>query len=181
MKRPLQSTADGAGDAWPPEGVDVIRSARRTRTVQARHVGERIEVRIPARFSAKEEREAVAEILAKLKRRSTSNAVSDAELLSRAKQLNKQVLDGKARIGSVRWASNHNTQWGSCTISTGDIRISDRLRDVPDWVVDAVVVHELVHTFIPGHGPEFWEWADKVPRAERAKGYLEAYQRFGPA
>lgn len=138
-------------------------------------------MRIPARFSEKEEREAVTEILAKLKRRSTSNAVSDEDLLARAKLLNKQILDGKATIGSVRWVSNHTTQWGSCTISTGDIRISDRLRDVPDWVVDAVVVHELVHTFTPGHGPEFWEWADKVPRAERAKGYLEAYQRFGPA
>jgi len=177
MKRLLQSTS--SSDAWPPEGVDVIRSARRKRTVQARHVGERIEVRIPARFSAKEEREAVEEILAKLKRRTTSNAVSDDELLARAKKLNAQVLDDKARIGSVRWASNHNTQWGSCTVSTGDIRISDRLRDVPDYVVDAVVVHELVHTFIPGHGPEFWQWADRAPRAERAKGYLEAYQRFG--
>lgn len=177
MKRLLQSTS--GSDAWPPEGVDVIRSARRKRTVQARHVGERIEVRIPARFSAKEEREAVEEILAKLKRRTTSNAVSDDELLARVKKLNAQVLDGKARIGTVRWASNHNTQWGSCTVSTGDIRISDRLRDVPDYVVDAVVVHELVHTFIPGHGPEFWQWADRAPRAERAKGYLEAYQRFG--
>lgn len=178
MRRPLPSTS---GDTWPPEGVEVIRSARRTRTVQARHVGEKIEVRIPARFTGEEEREAVAEILAKLKRRSTTNAVSDKELLERAKQLNQNVLDGKARIGSVRWASNHNTQWGSCTISSGAIRISDRLRDVPDWVVDAVLVHELVHTFIPGHGPEFWDWADRVPRAERAKGYLEAYQRFGPA
>lgn len=159
----------------------MIRSARRTRTVQARHVGEKIEVRIPARFTKKEEREAVTEILAKLKRRSTSNAVSDKDLLARAKKLNAEILDGKARIGSVRWASNHNTQWGSCSTSTGDIRISDRLRDVPDWVVDAVVVHELVHTFIPGHGREFWEWADRAPRAERAKGYLEAYQRFGPA
>lgn len=177
MRRPLPSTS---GDTWPPEGVEVIRSARRTRTVQARHVGEKIEVRIPARFTGEEEREAVAEILAKLKRRSTTNAVSDKDLLERAEQLNQKVLDGKARIGSVRWASNHNTQWGSCTISSGAIRISDRLRDVPDWVVDAVLVHELVHTFIPGHGPEFWDWADRVPRAERAKGYLEAYQRFGP-
>lgn len=177
MKRPLQSTSGGP---WPPEGVDVIRSARRTRTVQARHVGERIEVRIPARFSAKEEREAVTEILAKLQRRSTSTAVSDEDLLARAKKLNSTVLDGKARISSVRWSTNHNTQWGSCTVSTGAIRISDRLRIAPDYVVDAVVVHELVHTFIPGHGPEFWEWADRAPLSERAKGYLEAYQRFGP-
>ena len=176
MQRPLQSTSS---DQWPPAGVKVIRSARRTRTVQARHVGDGVEVRIPARFSATQEREAVEEILAKLKHRSTSQTVSDDDLLARAKKLNEQVLDGKAKIGSVRWASNHNTQWGSCTVSTGAIRISDRLRDVPDWVLDSVIVHEVVHTFIPGHGPRFWAWADRAPRAERAKGYLEAYQRFG--
>lgn len=171
---------DTSGSNWPPEGVDIIRSARRTRTVQARHKGERIEVRIPARFSAQQEREAVGEILEKLAKKSTSHRLSDDTLLARAETLNREVLDGKARIGSVRWAANHNTQWGSCTTSTGDIRISDRLKDTPNWVVDAVLVHELVHTFIPGHGTEFWAHADKVPHAERAKGYLEAYQRFGP-
>ncbi|MDU3176210.1 MAG: YgjP-like metallopeptidase domain-containing protein, partial [Corynebacterium striatum] len=72
-----------------------------------------------------------------------------------------------------------NTRWGSCTTSTGDIRITDRLKDVPEYVLDSVVIHELTHTFIPGHGPEFWQWADRAPKAERAKGYLEAYQRFG--
>lgn len=166
---------------WPPEGVEVIRSARRTRTVQARYRDGTIEVRIPARFSAKQEREAVSEIVAKLERRSTTKNVSDGELMARAEELNEKVLGGKARVGSVRWASNHNTQWGSCTPSTGDIRISDRLRDTPAYVLDAVVVHELVHTFIPGHGPAFWAEADKVPHAEKAKGYLEAYQRFGPS
>ena len=169
-----------SGD-WPPEGVDIIRSARRTRTVQARHKGERIEVRIPAHFSARQERDAVEEILAKLAKKTTTQRASDEELRTRAETLNRTVLDGRAHIGSVRWATNHNTQWGSCTVSTGDIRISDRLKDTPDWVVDTVLVHELVHTYIPGHGPGFWEQADKVPHAERAKGYLEAYQRFGPS
>jgi len=42
-----------------------------------------------------------------------------------------------------------------------------------------VIVHELTHTFIPGHGSDFWDWADRAPKAERAKGYLEALQRLG--
>lgn len=177
---PRHNNPAHSGD-WPPGGVDIIRSVRRTRTVQARHKGERIEVRIPARFTAQQERDAVEEILAKLAKKSTTQRASDAELYARAETLNRTILGGRARIGSVRWVPNHNTQWGSCTVSTGDIRISDRLKDTPDWVVDAVLVHELVHTYIPGHGPDFWEQADKVPYAERAKGYLEAYQRFGPS
>ncbi|GAB3692894.1 M48 family metallopeptidase [Corynebacterium nasicanis] len=159
--------------------VEVIRSARRTRTVQARLVGDTVEVRIPARMSAAEEEKAVADILAKLRRRTASSATSDEDLQARAEGLNARHLEGQAQIGSIRWVSNQNTRWGSCTPSTGAIRISDRLRRVPDYVLDAVLLHELVHTFIPGHGPEFWAWADRAPQAERAKGYLEAYQRFG--
>ena len=98
---------------------------------------------------------------------------------TRADSLNKHVLDGQARLGSIRWVSNQRSRWGSCTVSTGDIRISDRLKQVPDYVLDAVIVHELTHTFIPNHSAKFYEWADKVPYAERARGYLEAYQRFG--
>lgn len=60
----------------------------------------------------------------------------------------------------------------------GEIRVSHRLQDVPGYVLDAVIVHELVHTFIrTGHSAEFWEWANRAPKAERAKGYLEAYAR----
>ncbi len=161
--------------------VEVIRSVRRKRTVQARRVGGRVVVRIPALMTAAEEEKVVAEVLAKLERRTDTSRVSDGQLLRRAEELNASVLEGRARIGSVRWVSNQHTRWGSCTTDTGDIRISDRLRQVPDYVLDAVLVHELTHTFIPGHGPGFREWADRVPRAERAKGYLEAYQRFGQA
>src|SRR5699024_7219205 len=135
--------------------------------------------RIPARMSAAEEEKAVADILARLRRKQMSTATSDEDLQARAEELNARLLDGRATIGSIRWVSNQKTRWGSCTPSTGAIRITDRLRQVPDYVLDAVILHELVHTFIPGHGPEFWEWADRAPQAERAKGYLEAYQRFG--
>ncbi|WP_018296168.1 M48 family metallopeptidase [Corynebacterium lubricantis] len=159
--------------------VSVIRSAKRRRTIQAREVGGVIEVRIPATFSKAQEQAAVDEMLAKLSKKRRSSHSSDEDLQRRAHRLNEEVLEGKATVGSIRWVSNQNARWGSCTISTGDIRISDRLKNVPDYVVDSVLVHELTHTFIAGHGPEFWVWADKAPLAERAKGYLEAYQRYG--
>lgn len=162
-----------------PSHVEVIRSPRRTRTVQARLVGDTVEVRIPARMSAREEEKAVADILARLRRKTVATATSDADLRARAEMLNTAHLEGRAQVGSIRWVSNQQTRWGSCTPSTGAIRITDRLQKVPDYVLDAVILHELVHTFIPGHGPAFWEWADRAPQAERAKGYLEAYQRFG--
>lgn len=149
--------------------------------MQARLVGGVAEIRIPAHFTAAQEREVVGEMLAKLERKTKARPRDDASLRSRADSLNATVLDGQARIGSIRWVSNQRSRWGSCTVSTGDIRISDRLKEVPDYVLDAVIVHELTHTFIPNHSREFYEWADRAPLAERARGYLEAYQRFGSA
>ena len=65
------------------------------------------------------------------------------------------------------------TRWASCTPADGTIRVSDRLRDVPSWVLDYVLVHELAHLLVPGHGPDFWAIVRGYPKTERAIGYLE--------
>ncbi|MBA4505010.1 DUF45 domain-containing protein [Corynebacterium sanguinis] len=164
---------------WSTEQVRVIRSPRRRRTVQARLNGSVVEVRIPATFTARQEREAVEEMLGRLERKAMASVSSDEELLQRAQRLNKEVLASRARVTTIRWSPRQNFRWGSCTVATGEIRISDRLKHVPDYVLDAVIVHELAHTIIAEHSAQFWELADRAPLAERAKGYLEAYQRFG--
>ncbi|WPF66666.1 MULTISPECIES: M48 family metallopeptidase [unclassified Corynebacterium] len=159
--------------------VEVIASPRRRKSVQARLVGGRIQVRVPAAMSPVERDKAVARVVASLQRK-VRTGYSDTQLRERARHLNAAYLEGRAHAESVRWVSNQNHRWGSCTVSTGDIRISDRLRDVPPYVLDAVLIHELVHTFIPGgHSAEFYRWADRAPKAERARGFLEAYQRYG--
>ncbi|KQB84111.1 M48 family metallopeptidase [Corynebacterium oculi] len=166
------------GGAAGPE-VEVIASPRRRKSVQARLVGGRIQVRVPAAMSAAEREKAVARVVASLRRKMRAG-YTEAQLRERARRLNAEYLEGRARADSVRWVSNQQHRWGSCTVSTGDIRISDRLRDVPAYVLDAVLIHELVHTFVPGgHSAEFYRWADRAPRAERARGFLEAYQRYG--
>ena len=73
----------------------------------------------------------------------------------------------------MRWVTNQNSRWGSCTPADGSIRLSHRLQAMPPWVVDYVLVHELAHLAEPSHDAEFWRLVDDYPRAERAKGYLE--------
>jgi predicted metal-dependent hydrolase len=58
-------------------------------------------------------------------------------------------------------------------VSDGTIRLSERLQGMPSWVIDYVLVHELAHLLVPGHGPDFWQWVKRYPRTERARGYLE--------
>ena len=159
--------------------VEIIRSARRTRTAAGRIVDGRIQVRVPANLLPHEEAQLVDDIVAKINRKTTTTARTDADLTRRAQVLNRTVLDGQATIGRVRWVTNQSQRWGSCSPATGDIRISHRLRNVPDYVLDSVLVHELTHTFIhDGHSTDFWSWADKAPDAERAKGFLEAWGRM---
>ncbi|MBC3185874.1 M48 family metallopeptidase [Corynebacterium sp. zg-331] len=160
--------------------VEVIASPRRRKSVQARLVGGCIQVRVPAAMSPQERQRAVAQVVASLRAKLSAGG-SDAQLRERARRLNDEYLEGRAAADSVRWVSNQRYRWGSCTVASGDIRISDRLREVPAYVLDAVLIHELVHTFVPGgHSAEFYRWADRAPRAERARGFLEAYQRYGP-
>lgn len=68
---------------------------------------------------------------------------------------------------------NQNARWGSCTPLDRTIRLSSRLRGMPDWVIDYVLLHEIAHLVFAGHGPRFWKLLDSYPRTERARGYLE--------
>jgi predicted metal-dependent hydrolase len=156
-----------------PGAVDVRRSARRRRTVSAYRDGDRTVVLIPARMSRAEERRWVAVMLERLAKQDARLRPSDDELLTRARELARRHLGGRARPTSVRWVTNQGSRWGSCTPVDGSIRLSTRLQGMPSWVVDYVLVHELAHLLVPGHGPDFWAEVERYPRTERARGYLE--------
>jgi predicted metal-dependent hydrolase len=172
VARGLGDRDAAAGGAESPL-VDVRRSARRRRTVSAYRDGDRTVVLIPARMSRAEERRWVTVMLERLAAQDARLRPSDAELLARAKDLSTRWLDGRARPRSIRWASNQGARWGSCTPVDGSIRLSTRLQGMPSWVVDYVLLHELTHLLVPGHGPDFWAHVDRFPRTERARGYLE--------
>lgn len=135
--------------------------------------GDRVVVLVPARMSRAEEARWVATMLERLERREQRAPRSDAGLLQRAERLSRQHLGGAARPVSVRYVDNQRTRWGSCTPADGTIRLSRRLAGLPDWVQDYVLVHELAHLLVPGHGPDFWALVAGYPLAERARGYLE--------
>ncbi|WP_129665136.1 M48 family metallopeptidase [Phytoactinopolyspora endophytica] len=153
--------------------VEVRRSPRRRRTVTAYREGGRIIVCLPARFSAAEERRWVQTMLKRLDAQEQRRRPSDDQLLRRARELSRRYLDGRADPSSIRWSSAQRSRWGSCTPSDGSIRLSERLQGLPGWVVDYVLVHELVHLLIGNHSDEFWELVGRYPRAERARGFLD--------
>src|SRR5437764_14725874 len=127
--------------------VDVRRSGRRRRTVSAYRDGERVVVLIPGQFSRAEEREWVDRMLERLAARDQRTRRTDAELAARARRLVPRYLaeyPSASRPASIRWVSNQNGRWGSCTPADRTIRISDRIMDMPDWVIDYVLLHQVV-------------------------------------
>jgi len=160
----------------PPPEVSVVRSPRRRRTVSAYRDGERIVVQLPARMTRAEEAQWVERMVRRVLAGERRRLKSDEDLLARAARLASTYLDGKATPAAVRWVDNQQRRWGSCTPEDGTIRLSRRLANAPDYVVDYVLLHELAHLIEPGHGPAFAALMAGYPKLDRAEGYLEGVE-----
>ncbi len=132
-------------------------------------------VLIPAQMSAREEERWVRAMLDRLASRERRTKPGEAELARRAADLSARYLGGRAVPASVRWVTNQGARWGSCTPVDASIRISDRLRGMPDYVIDYVLLHELAHLIEPNHGAGFWALLRGFPKLERARGYLDGF------
>jgi predicted metal-dependent hydrolase len=152
-----------------PFTVEVVRSERRKKTVSARLIGDVVRVQMPAWVSKEEEVRYVSHFLGRIERQQQRAPV---DVMQRATRLATRLdLPQPVR---VRWVSNQQSLWGSCTIATRDIRVSDRLAGFPEWVLDYVLVHELAHLAEPNHSKRFWSLVNRYARAERARGFLIA-------
>ena len=152
-----------------PFRVEVVRSRRRKRTVGAQLVGGVLRVSLPSWMSNAEEQRWVDEMARRYRRRVDASKV---DLRARAAALARRYdLPAPA---TLEWVDTMQSRWGSCSPSTGTIRLSSRLASFPSWVRDYVIVHELAHLKIPSHTPAFWRLVEQYPKTERARGYLIA-------
>jgi len=149
--------------------VEVVRSRKRRKTVQAVVTDGTIRVHMPAWMSKRDEEEYVAALVERIEKKYRSDHV---DVDARARSLAARYRLPEPR--SVRWSDVQRARWGSCSTESGDIRVSSRLAEWPTWVLDYVLVHELAHLVEPNHSPAFHALVDRYPKAERAKGFLIA-------
>jgi hypothetical protein len=101
---------------------------------------------------------------------------NDAVLQQRAEILNTKHFKGKIQWNAICWVSNMQSRLGSCTRggpTDGQIRISNKIKEWPDWVVDYVIAHELLHRKYPNHSAAFWnELRTAYPLTEQARGFI---------
>jgi predicted metal-dependent hydrolase len=145
--------------------------------VSARREGDTVIVFIPGWMSESEETRWVDEMVRRLERsearRRSPARTGDEALRRRSVEQSRRIHEGRAEPTTVRWVPTKSTRWASCTPADGTIRVSERLRDAPAWVVDYVLIHELAHLLEHGHDAAFWAWVRRYPKTERAMGYLE--------
>ena len=151
----------------PTFPVEIVRSTRRKRTVEAQIVNGTIRVHVPARMKQSDVDRYTAELVARLQRAEASDRI---DLDARATLLARRYKLPLPK--SIRFVDNQKSQWGSCTPATGEIRLSSRLTQFPSWVLDYVIVHELAHLVEFHHNAKFLALVDQYPKAERARGFL---------
>ena len=157
--------------------IVVIRSARRKRNIAAYRQGGAIVVSIPARLSKADERVVVPEMVAKIRAQEAARSVDESVLATRTVNLLMQYApEMTERPTSVLWRGGMKGRWGSCTSVDGTIRISERLQNVPEYVLDYVLYHEGIHLRFGDHGRDFNLTLARFPRADLAQAYLDGYE-----
>lgn len=173
----VEQTLDGQTLPGISEGeIIVIRSTRRKKNISAYRQGGRIVVSIPARMSKADERAMVPEMVAKIRAQEAAATISQERLSSRVDELLTEFApEISLRPSSITWKGMRE-RWGSCTSTDRTIRISDRLKGAPDYVLDYVLFHEAIHLQFFDHGAEFKALLSRFPLEAQAEAYLSGYE-----
>ena len=99
--------------------------------------------------------------------------LAKSTLTERTQQLANQHCFQPNRI-SIR---NQKTRWGSCSNSR-TISLNWRLIQVPAYVRDYVILHELAHLEFLDHSPQFWRRLNNLcPNLKSAESWLNEYSQ----
>jgi predicted metal-dependent hydrolase len=99
------------------------------------------------------------------------------------KQAAKEFLEGRIKELADKFGfvynkitiRNQKTRWGSCS-GKNNINLNMQLMNIPNHLIDYVLLHELVHTIVKNHSPLFWTTLDRyVGNAKAIDKELKKY------
>lgn len=152
--------------------IKITRSDKRRKTVSARRIGDVLEILAPAHISDDKLQPIIARFQSQIAKKEKKKQLDNTELHRIATQLNKQYFQSKLQWESITWSTRQEKRYGSCASAQKTICISYRVASMPQFVKEYLVMHELAHLIEANHSVRFWQWVNKYPRTERARGYL---------
>jgi predicted metal-dependent hydrolase len=158
--------------------VRVRRDRRLKKSARLERDGSEYILRVPYRLPRREVNRLLADIPAQLAQSQERAANrTDDDLQARAEYINEKYFQGAVEWAAIRWVGNMRTRLGSCTSggsTDGHIRISERIKGWPEWVIDYVIAHELAHRVHANHSRAFWDYlTGAYPLTERARGFIQ--------
>lgn len=162
------------------ESIQIIRSNRRTLSLQVRHDGQ-VLVRAPKNASLREieafvrkNADWLKKHLAMVEKQRTAEASNPVvpltmdDIRALADKAMRIIPDRTAHFASLIGVTygritirNQKTRWGSCS-ARGNLNFNCLLMLAPPEVLDYVIVHELCHRKEMNHSPRFWSEVAKV-------------------
>ncbi|MBI5035733.1 M48 family metallopeptidase [Candidatus Micrarchaeota archaeon] len=143
--------------------VRISESGNRNST--ARMDGTEVTVRLADNLTSETKREHASNLV----RRVLSQAMLP-EVDRRVRELNAEHFGFSLRKVFLK---GHTAKWGSCS-ERGNVNLNFKLLFAPPEVLDYVIIHELAHLKVKGHGGDFWELVAKAcPDFEARKKWLK--------
>lgn len=112
------------------------------------------------------------EKLDRVRREKDASQLTEDEMKAQKEAYKKKLLEVLPQViqkceritglHALEWKlRDMKTRWGSCNIQKKRIWLNIQLAAYPRECLEYVVIHELVHLLVPGHGKEFWAYMDR--------------------
>jgi predicted metal-dependent hydrolase len=157
--------------------IKITRSAKRRRTIGAQLINNIMYVYAPSNMPDEKLNTVIASFKEKFTRGMLKKKLNTEKPLKEIAQiLNKKYFKNMLDISSIciEYVTGQTHKFGCCNYQSKSIRISHQIAQMPDWVRDYVIMHELAHLIEPNHSKSFWDIVSEYKLSERAKGYLIA-------
>ena len=154
--------------------LDLRVTRKRVKNINVRLVGRELRVSAPPWVSKSDLDEAIVHLARRLIRRERARKVNGAHNALELARKVARCFPKPPEIVEAHFSTNQSARWGSYSTRTKTVHLNAALRQMPSWVLEAVVAHELAHVFHLDHSPQFWDLLHQVcPKTDRAKAFLE--------
>lgn len=160
--------------------LELCVTRKRVKNINVRLVGNELRVSAPRWVSNRELDEAIITLARRMIRRERARKINHSDSALELARRVARRFPKPPEIVAARFSTQQVSRWGSYSTRTRTIQLNAALRQMPSWVLEAVVAHELAHIDHPDHSPAFWALLRKIcPQTDRARAFLEGVTWLG--